>query len=234
MLSFRFKHIKFIEFFRKLYLYLKKLKFSFYNFRTGRGGVYQVTTFTTYDEYLSLQKSKTLDPVRRKKWLNEEWTWKVDVFLEYFKKLFEIHTLNGNNSNSALCVGARTGQEVAALRELNIDAIGIDLVPFDPYVVFGDFHSIPFKSERFSFLFTNSFDHSLYPDKMIKEMCRVTAPKGIIVLHISLKAKTDTFGVTEVGNVKELLKFFENCKVLSSKKMNFMFGSNYEIVLKKL
>jgi hypothetical protein len=70
MLSFRFKHIKFIEFFRKLYLYLK-LQFSFYNFRTGRGGVYQVTTFTTYDEYLQLQKSKTLDPVRRKKWLNE-------------------------------------------------------------------------------------------------------------------------------------------------------------------
>jgi ubiquinone/menaquinone biosynthesis C-methylase UbiE len=101
---------------------------------------------------------------------------------------------------------------------LNLDVIGIDLVPFDPYVVFGDFHSIPFESKRFSFLFTNSFDHSLYPDKMIKEMCRITVPKGIIVLHVSLKAKTDAFGVTEVGNVKELLKFFENCQVLASKK----------------
>jgi hypothetical protein len=38
------------------------------------------------------------------------------------------------------------------------------------------------------------------------------------VLHVSLKAKTDAFGVTEVGNVKELLKFFENCQVLASKK----------------
>jgi hypothetical protein len=38
------------------------------------------------------------------------------------------------------------------------------------------------------------------------------------VLYISLNAKTDAFGVTEVGNVKELLKFFENCQVLASKK----------------
>jgi hypothetical protein len=38
---------------------------------------------------------------------------------------------------------------------------------------------------------------------MIKEMCRVTVPKGIIVLYISLNAKTDAFGVTELGNIKE-------------------------------
>ncbi len=64
-------------------------------------------------------------------------------------------------------------------------------------------------------------------------MYRVTESKGFIILHITLKAKTDSFGVTEISNVNELLNFFENCKVISQKEMRPMLGLNHEIVMQK-
>jgi hypothetical protein len=127
-------------------LLLRKFQFLFYNFIHRKPRVYQIINFSSYEDYLSLQKSKTLDPVRRKLWLNEGWGSKVIIFYEYFKKLFETHILNRNCSSSALCVGARTGQEVDALRKLKLEAIGIDLVPNLPHVIIGDFHQIPIES----------------------------------------------------------------------------------------
>jgi len=64
-------------------------------------------------------------------------------------------------------------------------------------------------------------------------MCRVTVPKGIIVLYISLNTKTDAFGITDLVTLKHNLNFLKTVKYFL-KKMSFMFGSNYEIVLKKL
>ena len=41
-----------------------------------------------YSSYIDLQKQKTCDPVRRKKWLNEEW----DLKLNGFKQIFNNNT----------------------------------------------------------------------------------------------------------------------------------------------
>ena len=41
--------------------------------------------YKEYKDYINHQKDKTTDPIRRKKWLNEEW----GIKLNGFKKLFD-------------------------------------------------------------------------------------------------------------------------------------------------
>ena len=214
----------------------RQIRFSIMHFLSSkrRLKVWQVGDFAGYDDYVKLQMSKTADPIRRSVWLGREWQQKIDIFSKYFERLFSSFPISRNRGSRALCVGARTGQEVVALRQMNLDAIGIDLVPNEPYVIFGDFHSIPFASENFEFVFTNVFDHAFYPVKLIEEMERVTAKNGLIVVHLSLKSKTDSFGVTEVGNQQGVLELFKSSKVLSSKRLKPMLGQNWEVVLQKL
>ena len=38
----------------------------------------------SYDNYINFQKQKTEDPVRREKWLGEEWDSKIQGFVEIF------------------------------------------------------------------------------------------------------------------------------------------------------
>ena len=65
-----------------------------------------------------------------------------------------------------LCLGARTGQEVVALKELGVEnSIGIDIVPHEPNVIKGDIHDLDFKDETFDFVYTNIIDHSINPKK---------------------------------------------------------------------
>ena len=97
-------------------------------------------SYNEYTQYLDHQRGNTLDPVRRKKWLNEEWDLKINGFKTVFSKLLDEGALK--TDQRALCIGARTGQEIIALRELGIDAVGIDIVPHDDLVLEGDMHNL--------------------------------------------------------------------------------------------
>jgi hypothetical protein len=66
----------------------------------------------TYQAYIEYQKEKTTDPARRSKWLNEEWDQKLTGFRQLFMPYLHLF----KPCKDALCLGARTGQEVAALR----------------------------------------------------------------------------------------------------------------------
>ena len=82
----------------------------------------KIRNYKDYNKYLNHQKEKTLDPVRRQKWLNEEWQLKIDGFIQAFNP----HKKYIAKSKS-LCIGARTGQEVVALNQMGADAVGIDI-----------------------------------------------------------------------------------------------------------
>ena len=96
-----------------------------------------------------------------------------------------------------------------ALRNLEWNAIGIDLVPHEPLVIEGDIHQLAFKGQQFSLLFSNIIDHSLFPAKMISEMERCARPGGLLILHLQLGKPTDRFGVTEVGDADSVLELFQ-------------------------
>jgi SAM-dependent methyltransferase len=86
---------------------------------------------------------------------------------------------------SVLCLAARQGTEVKAFLDLGCFAVGLDLNPGpdNPLVLPGDFHNAPFPSASVDVVFTNSFDHSFDPPKLIREIIRLLKPGGVLVIE---------------------------------------------------
>lgn len=210
---------------------IKKMKYTLIdliNKVTGKG-FDNVHRYDSYKEYLNHQMLKTKDPERVKKWLGKEWQIKLDGFKEIFKRNAEYL----NNKKTALCLGARTGQEVKALQNMGIHAIGIDIVPFEPYTVAGDIHNLQYADSSYDFIFTNIFDHALYPDKFCSEMERVCAQNGIIIIHLQLGSDVDEFTETVVYNPKKVIEQFDSIEILESRKIKNTFDSmEWELILK--
>lgn len=184
----------------------------------------------TYHSYVEKQKEKTNDPERVKKWLGDEWEEKLDGF----RNLFNRNLQYVKPANNCICLGARTGQEVAALRELNKTAIGIDLVEFQPYTIQGDIHNLDFREGEFDLVFSNIFDHSLYPDKFIAEMERVCAIDGFIIINLQLYTKGDEYSENIINDPEEVIKLFSSSTVIVSRKIiNTFDAMNWEIVMRK-
>ena len=138
------------------------------------------------------------------------------------------------DKENAICLGARTGQEVKALQDLNINAIGIDLVPFSPYTIKGDIHNLQFKDMQFDLVFTNIIDHSLYPEKFVKEMQRVCTNNGIIIVHLQLGDNIDIYTENIIFDPKVIISLFSESKLLQSKKINNLHDSmHWELIFAK-
>jgi len=200
--------------------------------------VKKIRQYNKYEEYINYQKIKTLDPVRRHKWLNEEWESKINGF----KKVFARYSNILQPGTKALCIGARTGQEVVTLKGMDIEATGIDIVAHPPHVVEGDMHDLNFPDNYFDFVFSNVFDHSLNPAKKISEMERVTKTNGHILLQLQVLGVPlgadfgyDEFAEIDIDRVEhDILPLFSKsfCIVNENISKNFA-GMNYEVMMKK-
>ena len=181
--------------------------------------------YESYEKYIDHQKEKTLDPVRREKWLGQEWGLKINGFKQEFNKLSSFLT----SDKKCLCLGARTGQEVVALKEMGInEVIGIDIVPHEPYVIKGDIHNLEFEDETFDFVYTNIIDHSIDPKKMISEIERVLKNDGIFFLQIQLGLNQDEYTVFEIQNpVYDIATLFNKSYCLTIKHVNNDGSSNF-------
>jgi len=190
--------------------------------------------YNNYEEYIDHQKQKTTDPRRRKKWLGEEWEMKMEGFKEIFNQYPKIIEA----ADSAICLGARTGQEVVALREVGVDnPIGIDIVPCEEKgVIKGDIHDIQFEGDSFDLVYTNIFDHALYPDKFCQEMERVVKSGGHIIMNLQIDTHQDTYTVTEIESIEEdvLSHFSSEIEILVNKTIpQNVHAMNWELLLKK-
>ena len=69
-----------------------------------------------YEDYVSLQKEKTEDPIRRQKWLakREE---NARKFIATFNQTAALEYLPRDKNAKILCVGARTGEEVFSAQD---------------------------------------------------------------------------------------------------------------------
>jgi len=92
-----------------------------------------------------------------------------------------------------LCLGARTGAEVDAFQRYGFKgSVGIDLHPLAKDVQVGDWHSMPeFPDGSFDNVYSNSFDHCLYPEKACAEITRILSPGGRFYLMASDKGLKD-------------------------------------------
>ncbi|XP_059304063.1 uncharacterized protein LOC132056039 [Lycium ferocissimum] len=187
--------------------------------------------YSSYNAYINLQLNKTLNPKLRKIWTTRDWTRKVQVFSKFFENL----KLRGflNNHSKALCVGARVGQEVEALKRVGVnDSVGIDLVPYPPLVIKGDFHYQPFDDRSFDFEFSNVFDHALYPLKFVGEIERTLKPGGICVLHVSLSGRTDKYSANDLYSIGPLKELFKVSELVEVRQIDG-FGLDTEVVFRK-
>lgn len=153
------------------------------------------------------------------------------MFVKFFDELKEKGLLS--NESKALCIGARVGQEVEALKRVGVsDSVGIDLVPRPPLVIKGDFHQQPFADEAFDFEFSNVFDHALYPDKFVGEIERTLKPGGVCVLHVTLSKRADKYSANDLYSVKPLITLFKRSEMVHVRKVDG-FGLDTEVVFRK-
>lgn len=188
--------------------------------------------YSEYEDYIEFQSKKTLDPVKREKWLGPEW----DTKLEGFKKEFSKFGGMIDSNTRALCIGARTGQEVVALKELGVsEAIGIDIVPHLPNVIEGDMHNLSFDDNSFDLVYTNVIDHSIDPKKMISEIERVLSPGGFFFLQCQVGIDQDEYTEFFIENpVYDILTLTDKtfCVICQPINRNFA-GMNFEFVFVK-
>ncbi|KDO36734.1 hypothetical protein CISIN_1g025071mg [Citrus sinensis] len=187
--------------------------------------------YASYETYIQHQLNKTLNPKLRAVWTTRDWERKVRVFSRFFQDLKQRHFLF--NESKALSIGARVGQEVAALKLVGVsDSIGIDLVPRPPLVIKGDFHAQPFDNGTFDFEFSNVFDHALYPWKFVGEIERTLKPAGVCVLHVALSRRADKYSANDLFSVKPLVKLFRESELVAVRKVDG-FGLDTEVVFRK-
>ncbi|CAM8953490.1 unnamed protein product [Rhodiola kirilowii] len=187
--------------------------------------------YDSYQTYINRQLAKTTNPKLRQIWTTRDWDRKINVFSQFFSDLKRRNLLS--NHSRALCVGARVGQEVEALQRIGVnDSIGIDLVPYPPLVVRGDFHSQPFGNETFDFEFSNVFDHALYPDRFVAEIERTLKVGGVCVLHVALARRADKFSANDLFSLKPLVELFRRSEMVVSRSVDG-FGLDTEVVFKK-
>ncbi|XP_008799980.3 uncharacterized protein LOC103714492 [Phoenix dactylifera] len=187
--------------------------------------------YNSYEDYIKHQLNKTLNPRLRRVWATRDWDRKVLVFARFFSDM-KSRGLLSNNSR-ALCIGARLGQEVAALRRVGVDdAVGVDLVPSPPLVVAGDFHAQPFPDSSFDFEFSNVFDHALYPDRFVAEIERTLRPGGVAVLHVALHRRGDKYSANDLFGVDGVLGLFKHSDLVHVSNVDG-FGLDTEVVLRK-
>jgi len=187
--------------------------------------------YDNYEAYLEYQKTKTLDPQKRKMWVTTEW----DMKIQLFTKLFNLHNNIIQQCKSGLCVCARMGQEVQALRNLGMQAIGIDLVPYEPLVIQGDMHKLSFEDNTFDFVFSNSFDHSLYPSVLVQEIERVLKPDGYCWLILQTNMAGDEYAENDIGSSQDVVSLFQKSGVAVDLPLSpsFRWTYNWELIMRK-
>ena len=195
-----------------------------------------IRKYENYEDYINFQKQKTTDPVRRKKWLTDEWALKLDGFEKEFRHLMPSGLLK--EDYKALCLGARTGQEVQALVNIGIDAVGIDIVPCEPLVQEGDIHNLKFEDSSFDFVFTNIIDHTIQPQKMISEVERVLRGNGVFFLQMQAGINQDEFTEYVPESPTEIIELFKISEciyadyIYQDRSIN-AHGMNFEMVFRK-
>jgi SAM-dependent methyltransferase len=181
----------------------------------------KIKEYANYEEYVSHQKSKAPHGSDLHKALSKGGgSWDSDC--KGFRRIFSNHKKLLDSLNKGLCLGARTGQEVAVLQELGLlDTIGIDLNDDPPLVIEGDVHDIPFEEDSFDFVFSNIFDHVLYPEKFISGIERVLVPGGYCLLHVDSKPTSDNWNANILYDVEYPISLFKkDIEVIKKEKLN--------------
>jgi SAM-dependent methyltransferase len=162
--------------------------------------------YSNYESYIEHQKSKAAPGTALREELMHGRSWHKDC--NAFREIFHTNENLVLKATRAVCLGARTGQEVHCLREMGIPTIGFDLEECPPYVWVGDVHNIPLEDSSIDFIFSNIFDHVLMPDKFISEIERIARPGTVCILELELNKTDDAHAVNTLTDHQDVVSLF--------------------------
>lgn len=144
--------------------------------RWHREGALARRVYATYEDYLAHQAAK-LEHIRESLQGAEP-----EELAEFRRRFAGCTALRG--SKNVVCLGARLGTEVRALREMGLFALGIDLNPGErnEYVLHGDFHRLRFADGSVDAVYTNALDHAFDLEALLREIARILGPGGVLVV----------------------------------------------------
>ena len=145
-----------------------------------KGKAVKYKSYESYDQYLEHQKHGMKH--KGESVIFGRFNRDVERFKGNFKELDWLL----KDKKKAICLGARSGAEVKALRDLGIDAIGIDVEPGtnNKYVEYGDFHDIQYNDKLFNIIYTNVLDHVYDLPRCLDEIKRIMTDDGVFILEV--------------------------------------------------
>jgi len=189
--------------------------------------------YDSYDLYVEHQKKKTLGILKRTG-KSQKSIDRVNIRTKRFVHKFQFLSNILKRGAHSLCLGARRGEEVVALKSMGYKAVGIDLVAFPPHVIQGDFHDLPFKDNHFSFVYSNAVDHVFDLKPFSAEIDRVVKKGGYVFFHLSLKMWSEEMSLG-LKSSTEVSEYFTNFSVVSKKKIKpWGGGLNCILLMKKM
>ncbi len=185
--------------------------------------------YSSYNAYLEHQKEKTADEKRRERLLKA-----FDRRKNYFAARFQAlpYKIKKNLRDvKVICLGARMGEEVAAFRNFGAEAIGVDLVPNEPYVIECDFHNLLFEDASHNLVYTNCLDHSYDLKKIFDEVYRVLERNGSFVIDLDLghMGQYESMQIDKVASLLELTSM----TLESDNKVETLSCKARELILRK-
>lgn len=209
---------------KKILIYKIKSKIAFFysiiinklfKFKSDESKTLYIKRIFNYKFYLFHQKLKSFFRLEK---LNDSYNSRLKEFEKEFKNIEFL------GLKKILCVAARLGTEVHALRNLNYDAIGIDIfvTKNNKYVRYGEFENIPYENQTFDAVYTNSVDHIYDLEKTVNEIDRVLNTRGYLLLSL-MKGIDEGF---EMAGTFETLVWKKRFDIISKiQKIN-----NYKLV----
>lgn len=208
------------------------------SWKTWQDRKFNIRAYEKYEYYLRHQSSK-LDRFM----LDWDNSWLKEYDKYYYLVLKERLSPHIQNKNlSVLCLAARIGTEVRSFIDLGCFAVGLDLNPGqdNKYVVCGDFHSLQFADESIDIVFTNSLDHALKPDEIIREARRVLKPHGHIFLEVALGNKEGSepgdYEVFFWAKIEDVVNLVEGglFKLIHSEEIKKPFNGGKFLIFEKI
>ena len=186
--------------------------------------------YKSYDKYLIHQAKKLDIGIRKKikKFMPSFFSNSVRSFEKRVNK-FKEEVLSGK----ILCLGARSGAEVVAFRNLGFpDTIGVDINPGrnNEYVIKGDFNKMEFEDNSFNTVYTNCIDHVWDLRKFSEEIKRVLFSNGRLILevdHTKNKTKDDRIKVINKESKYESV-IWEHIEDLEKALKDFKIVSKFD------
>lgn len=144
---------------------------------------------------------------------------------------------------SVVCLGARLGGEVKAFLEKGYFAVGVDINPGEenPYVLYGDFHSLVFPNNSVDIVYVNCLDHVLDLNAVMAEVKRVLRPNGVLITENKgganepekRSAGSDDYDCLVWETLDDLVGLIERCGFVKSHTYQAQGLAPYGIVFKQ-